>query len=36
VAYKWVVLSNTTIGTADRSQRRTGKAFSRPIPVVAN
>jgi hypothetical protein len=24
VTYKWVVLSNTTIGTADRWQKRTG------------
>ena len=24
LTYKWVVLSNTTIGTADRWQKRTG------------
>jgi hypothetical protein len=30
VTYKWVVLSNTTIGTADRWQKRTGNEIEPP------
>jgi hypothetical protein len=30
VTYKWVVLSNETIGTADRWQKRTGNEIEPP------
>jgi len=30
MTYKWVVLSNTTIGTADRWQKRTGNEIEPP------
>src|SRR6266550_3752700 len=32
--YKWVVLSNTTIGTADRWQKRTGNDIEPPSHKV--
>jgi len=34
VTYNWVVLSNTTIGTADRWQKRTGNEIEPPSQML--